>query len=115
MTIDSKLLPYFVSSLNCIKSINGLPINHEQICFVDKCLEFVIDEHNKKEKKLSEIPFSHIQATLNELKKYTQVNGENSKTIRYMSNENYYNYLHQVHEYFKTSEKGSQEKGGYSR
>ena len=69
MTIDSKLLPYFVSSLNCIKSINGLPINHEQICFVDKCLEFVIDEHNKKEKKLSEISLSHIQATLNELKK----------------------------------------------
>ena len=115
MTIDSKLLPYFVSSLNCIKSINGLPINHEQICFVDKCLEFVIYEHNKKEKKLSEISLSHIEATLNELKKYTQVNGENSKTIRYMANENYYSYLHQVKQYFENLEKGLQEKGGYSR
>lgn len=115
MTIDSKLLPYFVSSLNCIKSINGLPINHEQICFVDKCLEFVIDEHNKKKKKLSEISLSHIEATLNELKKYTQVNGENSKTIRYMANENYYSYLHQVKQYFENLEKGLQEKGGYSR
>lgn len=115
MTIDSKLLPYFVSSINCMKSINELPINHEQISFVDKCLCFVIDEHNKKQKKLREISLSHIEATVNELKRYTQVNGENSKTIRYMSNENYYNYLHQVHQYFKTSEKGSQEKGGYSR
>lgn len=115
MTIDSKLLPYFVSSVNCIKSINGLPINHEQICFVDKCLEFVIDEHNKKEKNLSEISLSHIQATLNELKKYTQVNGENSKNIRYMANENYYSYLHQVKQYFENLEKGLQEKGGYSR
>lgn len=115
MTIDSKLLPYFVSSINCMKSINELPINHEQISFVDKCLCFVIDEHNKKQKKLREISLLHIEATVNELKRYTQVNGENSKTIRYMSNENYYNYLHQVHQYFKTLEKGSQEKGGYSR
>ena len=115
MTIDSKLLPYFVSSPNCIKSINGLPINHEQICFVDKCLEFVIDEHNKKKKKLSEISLSHMEATLNGLKKYTQVNGENSKTIRYMANENYYSYLHQVKQYFENLEKGLQEKGGYSR
>lgn len=48
MTIDSKLLPYFVSSIDCMKSINELPINHEQISLVDKCLCFVIDEHNKK-------------------------------------------------------------------
>lgn len=115
MTIDSKLLPYFVSSINCIKSINGLLINHEQICFVDKCLGIVIDEHNKKQKKLRRISLSHIEATVNELKRYTQVNGENSKTIRYMSNENYYNYLHQVQQYFKTLEKKIQEKGDYSR
>ena len=56
-----------------------------------------------------------MEATLNELKKYTQVNGENSKTIRYMANENYYSYLHQVKQYFENLEKGLQEKGGYSR
>lgn len=115
MTIDSKLTPYFVSSINCIKSINGLPINHEQICFVDKCLNLVVDEHNKKQKKLIKISLTHIEAVVNELKKYTQVNGENSKTIRYMANENYYSFLQQCQQDFKTFEKKSQEKGGYSR
>lgn len=115
ITIDSKLTPYFVSSINCIKSINGLPINHEQICFVDKCLNLVIDEHNKKQKKLREISLPHIEAVLNELKRYTQVNGENSKTIRYMANENYYSFLHQCQQYFKTFDKKSQEKDGHSR
>lgn len=94
MSIQSDLTPYFVSSISCIYSLNDKPINEEQIQFINACLEQVIDEHEEKQKRLTE--FSNINDVVTELKNYTQVNGNNSKSTEYMANENYYNYIRDV-------------------
>ena len=104
MNIHSGLTPYFVSSINCIKSINEEQMSEEQIIFIDKCLSFVIDEHDEKQRKLNDL-LPRIEAIINELRKYTEVNGKNSKSSRCMANENYYSYIRQVQEYLKSLEK----------
>ena len=116
MVTYSKLTPYFVSSIDCIKSINGLQLNDEQLLFVDKCLGFVIDKHDENQEKRRELPSPYyVEAVFNELKRYTNINGENSKKIRYIDNEKYYSYLQQTQQYFKTLENKTQEQGGYSK
>lgn len=104
MCVHSRLTPYFVSSIDCIKSINETQMTEEQIFFVSKCLSSVIDEHNEKQRNLKNL-LPSIETVINELRKYTEVNGKNSKSNRCMANENYYNYLYQVQEYLKFLER----------
>lgn len=104
MCVHSRLTPYFVSSIDCIKSINEAQMTEEQIFFVSKCLSSVIDEHNEKQRNLKNL-LPSIETVINELRKYTEVNGKNSKSNRCMANENYYNYLYQVQEYLKFLER----------
>lgn len=94
MNMQSDLIPYFVSSISCIYSLNGAQINEEQIQFVNACLKLVIDEHEAKQNKLKE--FSNIEYVITELKNNTKVNENNSKNTEYMANENYYNYIRDV-------------------
>lgn len=113
MGIQSALTPYIVSSINCVSALNDTRISDRQNEFVQGCLKVVIDEHDDKQRKLSGIP--NIEFVVEELKKYTQVNGNNSKSVERMANENYYSYLRQVQTVLQSIEKKPSDLGGYSR
>ena len=98
ISVNSSLLPYFVSSISFLKSINGKIITDYQKKFIYSCLDTVINEHNQKQEKLSE--FSDIDLVINELMNYTKVTEKNSKLSKIMANEKYYNYLNKVMECF---------------
>lgn len=98
ISVNSSLLPYFVSSISFLKSINGKKITDYQKKFIYSCLDTVINEHNQKQEKLSE--FSDIDLVINELMNYTKVTEKNSKSSKMMANEKYYNYLNKVMECF---------------
>ena len=98
ISVNSSLLPYFVSSISFLKSINGNKITDYQKKFIYSCLDTVINEHNQKQEKLSE--FSDIDLVINELMNYTKVTEKNSKSSKMMANEKYYNYLNKVMECF---------------
>lgn len=53
ISVNSSLLPYFVSSISFLKSINGKKITDYQKKFIYSCLDTVINEHNQKQEKLS--------------------------------------------------------------
>jgi len=103
ISVNSSLLPYFVSSISFLKSINGKKITDYQKKFIYSCLDTVINEHNQKQKKLGE--FSDIDLVINELMNYTKVAGKNSKSSKMMANEKYYNYINKVMECFKEDKK----------
>ena len=104
ISVNSSLLPYFVSSISFLKSINGKKITDYQKKFIYSCLDTVINEHNQKQKKLSE--FSDIDLVINELMNYTRVYTEkSSKSSKMMANEKYYNYINKVMECFKEDKK----------
>ena len=103
ISVNSSLLPYFVSSISFLKSINGKIITDYQKKFIYSCLDTVINEHNQKQEKLSE--FSDIDLVINELMNYTKVSGKNSKSSKMMANEKYYNYISKVMECFKEDKK----------
>lgn len=87
-----------------MKSINGKKITDYQKKFIYSCLDTVINEHNQKQKKLSE--FSDIDLVINELMNYTRVYTEkSSKSSKMMANEKYYNYINKVMECFKEDKK----------
>ena len=98
ISVNSSLLPYFVSSISFLKSINGTKITDYQKKFIYSCLDTVINEHNQKQEKLSE--FSDIDLVVNELMNYTKVTEKNSKSSKMMANEKYYNYINKVMECF---------------
>ena len=103
ISVNSSLLPYFVSSISFLKLINGKKITDYQKKFIYSCLDTVINEHNQKQKKLGE--FSDIDLVINELMNYTKVAGKNSKSSKMMANEKYYNYINKVMECFKEDKK----------
>lgn len=103
ISVNSSLLPYFVSSISFLKSINGKKITDYQKKFIYSCLDTVINEHNQKQEKLSE--FSDIDLVINELMNYTKVTEKNSKSSKMMANEKYYNYINKVMECFKEDKK----------
>ena len=98
ISVNSSLLPYFVSSISFLKSINGKKITDYQKKFIYSCLDTVINEHNQKQEKLG--GFSDIDLVINELMNYTKFAGKNSKSSKMMANEKYYNYINKVMEYF---------------
>lgn len=98
ISVNSSLLPYFVSSISFLKSINGKKITDYQKKFIYSCLDTVINEHNQKQEKLGE--FSDIDLVINELMNYTKVTEKNSKSSKMMANEKYYNYINKVMECF---------------
>ena len=103
ISVNSSLLPYFVSSISFLKSINGKKITDYQKKFIYSCLDTVINEHNQKQEKLG--GFSDIDLVINELMNYTKVSGKNSKSSKMMANEKYYNYISKVMECFKEDKK----------
>jgi hypothetical protein len=103
ISVNSSLLPYFVSSISFLKSINGKIITDYQKKFIYSCLDTVINEHNQKQEKLG--GFSDIDLVINELMNYTKVSGKNSKSSKMMANEKYYNYISKVMECFKEDKK----------
>ena len=103
ISVNSSLLPYFVSSISFLKSINGKIITDYQKKFIYSCLDTVINEHNQKQEKLGE--FLDIDLVINELMNYTKVAGKNSKSSKMMANEKYYNYISKVMECFKEDKK----------
>ena len=103
ISVNSSLLPYFVSSISFLKSINGKIITDYQKKFIYSCLDTVINEHNQKQEKLG--GFSDIDLVINELMNYTKVAGKNSKSSKMMANEKYYNYINKVMECFKEDKK----------
>lgn len=103
ISVNSSLLPYFVSSISFLKSINGKIITDYQKKFIYSCLDTVINEHNQKQEKLG--GFSDIDLVINELMNYTKVAGKNSKSSKMMANEKYYNYISKVMECFKEDKK----------
>ena len=103
ISVNSSLLPYFVSSISFLKSINGKIITDYQKKFIYSCLDTVINEHNQKQEKLG--GFSDIDLVINELMNYTKVSGKNSKSSKMMANEKYYNYISNVMECFKEDKK----------
>ena len=103
ISVNSSLLPYFVSSISFLKSINGKKITDYQKKFIYSCLDTVINEHNQKQEKLG--GFSDIDLVINELMNYTKVSGKNSKSSKMMANEKYYNYINKVMECFKEDKK----------
>lgn len=103
ISVNSSLLPYFVSSISFLKSINGKIITDYQKKFIYSCLDTVINEHNQKQEKLGE--FLDIDLVINELMNYTKVAGKNSKSSKMMANEKYYNYINKVMECFKEDKK----------
>lgn len=103
ISVNSSLLPYFVSSISFLKSINGKIITDYQKKFIYSCLDTVINEHNQKQEKLG--GFSDIDLVINELMNYTKVSGKNSKSFKMMANEKYYNYISKVMECFKEDKK----------
>lgn len=103
ISVNSSLLPYFVSSISFLKSINGKKITDYQKKFIYSCLDTVINEHNQKQEKLGE--FSDIDLVINELMNYTKVTEKNSKSSKMMANEKYYNYINKVMECFKEDKK----------
>ena len=103
ISVNSSLLPYFVSSISFLKSINGTKITDYQKKFIYSCLDTVINEHNQKQEKLG--GFSDIDLVINELMNYTKVSGKNSKSSKMMANEKYYNYISKVMECFKEDKK----------
>ena len=103
ISVNSSLLPYFVSSISFLKSINGKIITDYQKKFIYSCLDTVINEHNQKQEKLG--GFSDIDLVINEFMNYTKVSGKNSKSSKMMANEQYYNYISKVMECFKEDKK----------
>ena len=103
ISVNSSLLPYFVSSISFLKSINGKIITDYQKKFIYSCLDTVINEHNQKQEKLG--GFSDIDLVINEFMNYTKVSGKNSKSSKMMANEKYYNYISKVMECFKEDKK----------
>ena len=103
ISVNSSLLPYFVSSISFLKSINGKIITDYQKKFIYSCLDTVINEHNQKQEKLG--GFSDIDLVINELMNCTKVSGKNSKSSKMMANEKYYNYISKVMECFKEDKK----------
>lgn len=107
ISVNSSLLPYFVSSISFLKSINGKIITDYQKKFIYSCLDTVINEHNQKQEKLG--GFSDIDLVINELMNYTKVSGKNSKSSKMMANEKYYNYISKVMECFKEDKKNEED------
>ena len=103
ISVNSSLLPYFVSSISFLKSINGKKITDYQKKFIYSCLDTVINEHNQKQKNLGE--FLDIDFVINELMNYTKITERNSKSSKMMANEKYYNYINKVMECFKEDKK----------
>lgn len=103
ISVNSSLLPYFVSSISFLKSINGKKITDYQKKFIYSCLDTVINEHNQKQKNLGE--FLDIDFVINELMNYTKITERNSKSSKMMANEKYYNYINKAMECFKEDKK----------
>lgn len=103
ISVNSSLLPYFVSSISFLKSINGKKIPDYQKKFIYSCLDTVINEHNQKQKNLGE--FLDIDFVINELMNYTKITERNSKSSKMMANEKYYNYINKAMECFKEDKK----------
>ena len=110
ISVNSSLLPYFVSSISFLKSINGKRITDYQKKFIYSCLDTVINEHNQKQEKLGE--FSDIDLVINELMNYTRVyTDKSSKSSKMMANEKYYNYINKVMECFIEDKKIEEDNG----
>ena len=109
ISLNSSLLPYFVSSISFLKSINGKKITDYQKKFIYSCLDTAINEHNQKQGKLGE--FSDIDLVINELMNYTKVTEKNSKSSKMMANEKYYNYINKVMECFIEDKKIEEDNG----
>ena len=103
ISVNSSLLPYFVSSISFLKSINGKKITDYQKKFIYSCLDTVINERNQKQKNLGE--FLDIDFVINELMNYTKITERNSKSSKMMANEKYYNYINKAMECFKEDKK----------
>lgn len=103
ISVNSSLLPYFVSSISFLKSINGKKITDYQKKFIYSCLDTVINEHNQKQKNSGK--FLDIDFVINELMNYTKITERNSKSSKMMANEKYYNYINKAMECFKEDKK----------
>lgn len=103
ISVNSSLLPYFVSSISFLKSINGKKITDYQKKFIYSCLDTVINEHNQKQKNSGK--FLDIDFVINELMNYTKITERNTKSSKMMANEKYYNYINKAMECFKEDKK----------
>ena len=84
---SNPLLPYIVSSLEFIQSINNRNLSEEQISFIYSNIKYVIDEHNAKEK---------LKPRFEEFISYTKISNMTSKTLETQDYSELYKYLETV-------------------
>lgn len=92
---NNPLLPYIVSSLEFIQSINNKTLNDEQINFVYDNIKYVIDEHNEKQEKMR-IAQEKLRPRFNEFIEYTKISDKTSKSLEPQNNDDLYRYLDAV-------------------
>lgn len=92
---NNPLLPYIVSSLEFIQTINNKNLSSEQISFVYNNIKYVIDEHNEKKEKM-EIAKEKLKPRFEEFIEYTKISDTISKTLETRDYSELYKYLEMV-------------------
>ena len=93
--VDNPILPYIVSSLDFIKSINNKQLSNEQIQFVYNNIKNVIDEHNDKQEK-AKIAKEKLEPRFDEFIEYTKISNKSSKSLEVQNYSELYKYLEAI-------------------
>ena len=92
---NNPLLPYIVSSLEFIQSINNKSLSNEQINFIYNNIRYVINEHNEKKEKMI-ITKEKLKSRFEEFIEYTKISDTTSKTLETHDYRELYKYLEMV-------------------
>lgn len=92
---DNPLLPYIVSSVDFIQSINNKYLSVEQIDFVYNNIKYVIDEHNNKKTEVL-IVKEKLQPRFEGFIEYTKISDRTSKSLEINNYDEIYRYLETV-------------------
>ena len=87
------LTPYIISSENFLKGIDKNAINLKQCQFILKNINLVAAEHKAKKHNLKQM-YPQAKRTIEEINKYTHIAKTPSRrTVEFMADENYYQFL----------------------
>ena len=89
---NNPLLPYIVSSLEFIQSLNNTKLSEEQIHFIYSNIEYVINEHNDKQEKMKQAK-EKLEPRFKEFIEYTKISDKTSRSLEIQDYGEMYKYL----------------------